>query len=232
MELSTFKKIIDWIVNYGLLTLLIVILTYYGLKISIKIMRFVNLHYKAKNLMYLKVTLPRSDSKLDQEKRTEKDFKEKVAIMAQLYRALYEIRELNLWNLIKTKIWQADNVSFELFVENHQLNFYVVVNKYYKNIVEKQITTFYKSADIQIEEKPYNLYEKGKYAKGYFLYARRAFYYPIRIFKQMEEDPLNDIANVLSKLEEGEKAAVQIIINPVTNEKWREIGRASCRERV
>ena len=28
------------------------------------------------------------DSKLDQEKRTEKDFKERVAVMTQLYRAL------------------------------------------------------------------------------------------------------------------------------------------------
>ena len=76
--------------------------------------------------------------------------------MAQLYRALYEIREMNLWNTIKTKIWQADNVSFELFVEKHQLSFYVVVNKYYRSIVEKQITTFYKDADIKVSKEPYS----------------------------------------------------------------------------
>jgi len=32
----------------------------------------------AKNLVYMKVTLPKSDSKLDKEKETKKDFKEKI----------------------------------------------------------------------------------------------------------------------------------------------------------
>ncbi|MBU0727418.1 type IV secretion system DNA-binding domain-containing protein [Patescibacteria group bacterium] len=171
----------------------------------------------------MKVVLPRSDSKMDQEQRTEKDFKEKVAIMSQLFRGLYEIRELNLWNLIKTKIWQADNISFEIFVEKQQLNFYVVVNEYYKNIVEKQITTFYKDADIQIEEKPYDLFEKGKKIKSYFMFAKRDYWYPINTYKALEQDPLNELANVLSKLQPNEKAAIQMIANPVANPKWSAI---------
>jgi hypothetical protein len=175
----------------------------------------------AKHLVYLRITLPRSDSKIDQEKRTEKDFKEKIAVMSQLYQALYEIREMNLWNTLKTKLWQADNISIELFLENQQLSFYVVVDRYYQSIVEKQITTFYKDADIQIEEKPYELFSKGKQVRGYFMYAKRPFYYPIQTYKALEDDPLNDIANVLSKLEPNEKAAVQVIVNPVASEKWR-----------
>ncbi len=212
---------IEWLKNYGLWALLIVVGGWYVLKYLIRLMRVIYLHYEAKHLVYLKVTLPRSDSKMDQEKRTEKDFKEKVAVMAQLYRALYEIREMNLWNMIKTKIWQADNVSFELIVENHQLNFYVVTNKYYESIIEKQITTFYKDADIQVIDKPYDIFEKGKVIRSYFMYAKRPFWYPINTYKAMEEDPLNDIANVLSKLQPNEKAAIQVIVNPVTSEKWR-----------
>ncbi len=169
----------------------------------------------------MKVTLPRSDSKMDQEQRTEKDFKEKVAIMAQLYRALYEIRELNLWNTIKTKIWQADNISFELFLENHELGFYVVADKFYQNILEKQVTSFYKDADIKILDKSYELFEKGKKVRGYFMYTKKDFWFPIHTYKVMEQDPLNDMANVLSKLKTGEKACMQMIINPVANNKWR-----------
>ena len=60
-------------------------------------MRFIYALLQAPKLICLKVILPRSDSKLDQEKRTEKDFKEKVAIMEQLYRALWEIRSLTFW---------------------------------------------------------------------------------------------------------------------------------------
>lgn len=222
--------ILEWLKAYGLWTLLIVVGGWYALKWLIKIARIIYLHRSAKHLVYLKITLPRSDSKMDQEKRTEKDFKEKVAVMAQFYRALYEIREMNLWNVIKTKIWQSDNISLELFLENHQLNFYVVTNEYYRSIIEKQITTFYKDADIQAEKTPYNLFEKGKKTRGYYVYAKRDFWYPIQTYKAMEQDPLNDVANVLSKLQDGEKAAIQMIVNPVTNEKWRktteEVGTA------
>jgi len=225
MDPQQIKKIIentiDWIMNYGLWTIAIVIGGWYALKWTIKLARLINLHRSSKHLVYLKVTLPRSDSKADQERRTEKDFKEKIAVMSQLYRALYEIREMNLWNTIKTKIWQADNISFELFVEKNQLNFFVVVNKYYQSIVEKQITTFYKDADIKAYEEPYKLYEKGKKSRGYFLYAKKPFWFPINTYKNMEQDPLNDIANVLSKLQPNERAAIQIIVNPVANERWR-----------
>ena len=214
------QVILNWIGEYWLTALIIIFGGYYAIKYFIKTARLIHLQRSSKNLVFLKIELPRSDSKIDQEKRTEKDFKEKVAVMAQLFRALYEIRELNLWNLIKTKIWQSDNISFEMLVEKQQLSFYVVVNKYYKNIVEKQITTFYKDADIKISKEPYDLFEKGKKAKAYFMYAKRNFWFPINTYKAMEQDPLNDLANVLSKLSTSEKASIQIIANPVTNSKW------------
>ena len=225
MDVEKIKHIagitLEWLKNYGLWTLLIVVGGWYALKWLIKLARIIYLHHTAKHLVYIKVTLPRSDSKMDQEKRTEKDFKEKVAVMAQLYRALYEIREMNLWNMIKTKIWQADNISFELFLEKHQLSFYVVVNEYYQSIIEKQITSFYKDADIQVGKEPYTLFEKGKKVRGYFMYTKRDYWFPIHSYKVMEQDPLNDVANVLSKLQPDEKACIQMIINPVATEKWR-----------
>ncbi len=214
------ETVLGFIQEYWLITLIVIFGGYYGFKLLIRIARIIYLHRTAKNLVYLKITLPRSDSKMDQERRTEKDFKEKVAIMSQLYRALYEIRELNLWNTIKTKIWQADNISFELFVEKQQLSFYVVMNKYYRSIVEKQITTFYKDADIKMSEEPYELFTKGKKVKGFFMYAKRDFWFPINTYKVMEQDPLNNLANVLSKLSPDEKAGIQIIVNPAANSKW------------
>jgi len=217
------QNILIWSREYWQEALIAVIFIFYVLPWLIKLMRFIHSHNTAKNLIYMKVELPRSDSKIDQERRTEKDFKEKVAIMSQLYRAVYEIRELNLMNMLKTKIWQADNISFELFVEKQQLSFYVVVNKVYANIIEKQITTFYDDADIKVSTEPYVLFEKGKVAKSYFMYTKRKFWYPVNTYKQMEQDPLNDITNVFSKLNPDEKAAIQIIVNPVANSKWNKV---------
>ena len=200
------KMALAWGQEYWQEALIAFAIIFYGLPLLMRLARFIFVHRMAKHLVYIKVELPRSDSKIDQEKRTEKDFKEKVAIMSQLYRALYEIRELNLWNLIKTKIWQADNISFELFAENQQLSFYVVVHEKYKNIIEKQITTFYNDADVKLTTEPYKLFEKGKSVKAYFMFTKKEYWYPVNTFKNMEQDPLNDITNVFSKLEPNEKS--------------------------
>ena len=56
--------------------------------------------------------------------------------------------------------------------------------------------------------------------RGFFLYTKQKFWNPIRTFKNLENDPLNDMGNVLSKLESDEKAVIQIIINPCDND-WQ-----------
>lgn len=223
-QLLQYGKIaLSYLTEYWQEALIAVVFVFYIIPMILRLIRFLHMHRLAKKLVYMKVELPRSDSKIDQEKRTEKDFKEKVAVMSQLFRAVYEIRELNLWNLIKTKIWQADNISFELFVENQQLSFYVVMNKVYEKIIEKQITTFYSDADIKISHKPYNLFEKGKAVKSYYMYTKRDYWYPINSYKNLEQDPLNDITNVFSKLGADEKAGIQMIVNPTSNSKWNKV---------
>ena len=47
--------------------------------------------YYSKNLRYLRIVLPRSDSKLDKEKETKKDFKEKIGMMSMFYKAVHKL---------------------------------------------------------------------------------------------------------------------------------------------
>jgi hypothetical protein len=58
--------------------ILYILLFYVFYRVSKALLRFVFELYYAKNLRYLKVTVPRADSKLDKEKETKKDFKEKI----------------------------------------------------------------------------------------------------------------------------------------------------------
>jgi hypothetical protein len=58
-----------------------------------KALRFAFELYYAKNLRYLRITLPRSDSKLDKEKETKKDFKEKIGMMSMFYKAVHKLAE-------------------------------------------------------------------------------------------------------------------------------------------
>ncbi|MDB4979204.1 MAG: hypothetical protein JWM56_1390 [Candidatus Peribacteria bacterium] len=167
----------------------------------------------------MKVLLPRSDSKADQEKRTEKDFKEKVAIMEQLYRALWEVKDLTFWRLVHFWIFRYATISFELFVESGELTFYVITQPNLVSIVEKQITAYYSDAEVRVQHTP-SIWPKGYKLVGYNMVTKKPYWYPIRFYEQMQDDPLNDIANVLSKMRVDETAAIQVIITPVFDDTW------------
>lgn len=171
-------------------------------------------------LIYLKITLPREESQKDKEKSEEKDFKEKISIMEQFFRNIHELGELSLQNIIRTWIYKSDIISFELVAQKKVVEFYVVVHKRYHNLIEKQITSYYPNADISYE-KPYNIYPKGNKLKCYFVYLKKPNFYPIKTFKTLENDPLNDLTNIFSKLEENDVSAIQIILRPNKNKKWQ-----------
>jgi hypothetical protein len=177
--------------------------------------------------VYIQVTMPREESQKDKENATEKDFREKIAIMEQLYRALHEIRELNLSNRIWVWLFKRDTVSFEIHARAQDLTFYVSVHPYYAEILEKQITSFYPSASIDYV-KPEGLRAKDSKKratlKGYYLYLKRLNWYPLKTYKTIENDPLNDFTNVLSKLEGSDRAVIQMVLRP-RHEKWQKEAR-------
>jgi len=174
---------------------------------------------QSKKLVSLKIIMPRDDSKIDQEKRTEKDFKEKIAVMEQLFRALWEVKSLNFWQMLHFWFFRNIIMSFELFLENGQLMFYVVTQPGLVSIVEKQITSFYPNAEVTPEKTP-DIWPKGTKLVGYHMTFSKRFYYPLRCYTDMQDDPLNGISNVLSKLEANEKASVQIVLTPSFSNKW------------
>jgi hypothetical protein len=169
--------------------------------------------FNERKLVYMQITLPRDDSPKDKDKETEKDFREKIAIMEQLYRSIYEIRELSVANIVRRFIFNHNIVSFEIVAKEKTVSFVVVVPEEYQSIVEKQITSYYSEADVQII-KPYDIKPSGKSAVAYYAHEKNAYWFPIKTFKTIENDPLNSMTNVLSKLAEDEIAVVQLMIRP------------------
>ncbi|MFA6528887.1 MAG: type IV secretion system DNA-binding domain-containing protein [Candidatus Gracilibacteria bacterium] len=214
----------DWLIANPLIAVLYVVGFYVAWKTFWKLLRFWYALHRRKYLKYMKITLPREDSQKDKEQATEKDFKEKMGNMEQLFRGLHEIRELTLSNRIRVWLFDHAIVSFELFVEKKELSFYVVTDEYYADIVEKQVTSFYSSADIQVFDKPYTIesndLKQSNSVMGYYLRQANKFWFPLKTYKTLENDPLNDLTNVMSKLEENEKAVIQIVVKP-RSAKWQ-----------
>jgi hypothetical protein len=183
--------------------------------------RFLYAILQARRLTVMKVLLPRSESKIDEEKRTEKDWKERVAVMEQLIRALWEVKSLNIWSVLHTWIWRYNTMSFEMYVERNEITFYVVVRPELADLVEKQITSFYRDAEVTIEERTPEIWLEDTRLVGYYMRLKKPFMFPIRYYENLQDDALNDLANVLSKLQENEHATIQVIINPVFSDFWQ-----------
>ncbi len=202
--------------------LLIPVSAYFVMKYVMSTIRFNYALWQSKKLVHMKVLLPRSDSKIDQEKRTEKDFKEKIAIMEQLYRALWEVRSLTFWQTVHFWFFRFNTISFEIFMEKNELSFHVLTKPNLVSIVEKQITSFYSDAEVTIVPN-IDIWPKGYKLVGYHMTFAKKFYYPVRFYEQMQDDPLNDLSNVLSKLDDGELATIQVTITPSFSNKWGKI---------
>ncbi len=140
--------------------------------------------------------------------------------MEQFFRNIHEIGELSLENLVRTWLFHDDIVSFEYIAKNKVIDFYVIVQKKFYELIEKQITSYYPSAEVSVEE-PIDIHPKGNKLKCYYAYQKNDYFFPLKTYKNLENDPLNDLTNIFSKLEETDIAAIQIIIRPKKGTKWQ-----------
>ena len=179
---------------------------------------------RALNLTFLKVTLPKKESDLDEKKETTKDFKEQIALMEQLLASLKSIYS----NKILTKILGQDIISFEYIAYEWEIFFYVVIPKKYKALIEKQINSFYVDAVIEEDIEP-NIFENKKYIEWTYINTKKDFFLPFKTYQKLESDPINNITNALSKLEEAESAAIQILLKPVDDDWQKDCSDASSK---
>jgi len=113
-------------------------------------MRFIFELYYSKNLRYLRVSVPRSDSKLDKEKETKKDFKEKIGTMSMFYKSIHKISEAGLKDTFLNFFFKHSKISLELIYQNGEVSFYIVTYKSYVNLVTQHLTSNYPDAEVLI----------------------------------------------------------------------------------
>jgi hypothetical protein len=200
------------ILYYLLLIILIIVWTY----VFIKTMRFLFELYYSKNLRYLRITLPRADSKLDKEKETKKDFKEKIGMMSMFYKAIHKLAEAWLKDTFLNAIFKHSKISLELVYENNELTFYIVTYKSYVNLISQHLTSIYTDAEILVvDKKDYiNIKPEWYSMRGASLWKENDDVFPIKTFKYLEDDPINNFTNVFGWLNKEDKAVYQVVIKP------------------
>ncbi|MBT6068551.1 ATP-binding protein [Candidatus Peregrinibacteria bacterium] len=184
------------------------------------------------DMVFLLVRIPRKDSKEDIEKTREmyssgNDFKEAVGVMAHFLEQLSGISSEDLSQRAK----RQEFLSFEYAVQDKLINFYIVCPNELADILEKQITGFYPDCYLERVE-DYNIFHPGsKIAVRPMRFNTPSKpWRPIRTYKIMNSDSLNSIINVMSKFEENEGAAIQIMMRPIISTRWQEKGQDEAKE--
>ncbi len=199
-------------------------LTYYpwllgGLVGIVVIAQLLRRYYNFKRtleLVFLRVMIPKKDSKEDSSGDAEhdqfgsgKEFKKITGLMVHLLQNL---------QIIFSRKWRyrfigQDFFSLEYAVLDGNLYFYIVIPRRFKYVVEKQITSFYK--DAVIDQTPdYNIFRKGNHTAGTYLVLKKSYAQPLNTFQKLESESINSILNAFSKIALDEGAAVQIMLRP------------------
>lgn len=138
-----------------------------------------------------------------------------VSLMEQLFSSLKSTHS----SRVLKKILGQDTMSFEYIAHESEILFYITCTRDYKKLLEKQINGFYPDAIIE-ETKEINIFENRKSFSTTYLNTAKNFAYPIKTYQKLESDPINNITNAFSKLDEDQSAALQILVKPIAD-SWQ-----------
>lgn len=202
------------ILNYVFTWLLILIFIYLIWKTIKYGSRYVYSFINQSRFVYLKVMLPRWDNKLDreQDKELAKDMKEKIWRMSQVYMNFHKITELSTWDILMYKIFSKQKIVMMYHYEWWLLNFIVWTLPEYANIIEWAISSQFSNCSIEEIKKPKFFWKK--YSDVTILGLKENPIYTIKMFKLMPDDPINNIIDAMSKVQNTDTVTLLMPIKP------------------
>lgn len=172
--------------------------------------------FNSHRLVFMKVLLPRWDSKADRDiaKEIAKDMKEKISRMSQVYTSLHKLGHLSVRDNLMRWMFGKAKVTFMLHYEDSQLHFIVSTYPEYKKIIESAIGAQYADASIEIMDQP-KLFKKD-FDNIIPMQAVKEWAYPIRTYKQLADDPMNNIIDSIAKISPEDTFTMLFTIKPAS----------------
>ena len=200
---------------YALDGILIFIGTMILLIIVRNMMRFFYDVFNSGRIIYLKVLLPRGQSKLDreQEKELAKDMKEKIWRMGQVFHNFHKIGGLSMKENIMTKIFDKPKTTMIYHYEEWVLNFIIWTYPEYQQILEGAISAQFPNCSIEKMLRP-NFF-KRKYSDIIPIEPKKDPLYNIKTYKQQPDDPMNNIIDAIGKISRYDTLSIIMPIKPM-----------------
>jgi len=182
---------------------------------------------RALNMSLFLISVPRESSQTGsgQPQQSEKDI---ISVMEQLYSSFTNLHAKG-WNKF---LYGEPYLSLEIGVHHigEEIHFYMAVPRSYEQIFEKQVNSFFPTAQVE-RIKDYNIFNpQGVSLAGIFRLKNNPIL-PFKTYQMLQADPLGGLATAFSKLQkEGEGAAIQILIRPTHQDGLRKLAQKTAKE--
>lgn len=156
-------------------------------------------------------------------------WKEEIGKMEQLYTSFARLRDRKA--TVSVLLFGKPTITLELAkpAGAEEILFYIAVPRKFRSSLEKQIHSYFPNSSIQKVE-DYTIFSPGSATAFSTVSLHKSPTMPIRTYEVMDSDPLNEIANSLSKLDtETEGASVQVILQEGGG-SWRKRGKVIAHE--
>jgi hypothetical protein len=165
-------------------------------------------------------------NKTEEEKSKDGEtWKGEIGAMEQMLTAFSSVRDTR--GLFKRLIYGSPCISLEIAnsAKSEEIIFFIAIPKRFRENIEKQIHSFFPYASLE-KTTDFNIFCPGGKTEASIIKLKNKFFLPIKTYEKQEIDPLNAIANALSKLDvKNEGAAVQLVIRPAGT-AWRGEGKS------
>jgi hypothetical protein len=169
-------------------------------------------------------------NKTEEDKNKEgESWKGEIGAMEQMLTAFSSIRDTR--SFFRKMIYGSPAISLEIAnsAKSEEIVFFIAVPRKFRENIEKQIHSFFPYASLE-KTTDFNIFAPGSVTEASIIKLKNKFALPIRTYENQEMDPLNAIANAISKLETvSEGAAIQLVLRPAGT-AWRAKGRRIAHE--
>lgn len=163
--------------------------------------------------------------KTDESKpKTGDEWRDEIKGMEQLLTSLANLKRATPW--WQKMFFSPPHLIFEIAnpSSSEEIFFYLSLPKRFRESVEKQIHSFFPHAVIE-KVPEYTIFSPAGVTAVSILSLKETAALPLKTYKTLSVDPLNEISNALSKLETvSEGAAIQIVLAPAPV-GWRRASR-------
>jgi hypothetical protein len=151
-------------------------------------------------------------------------WKEEIGSMEQLLTTLSNIRDKKpFWYRM---LYSEPYIALEIANPSgsEEIHFYMAVPSKFRESIEKQVHSYFPNASME-KISDYTVFAPGSFTAAATFGLKRLHALPITTYEHMDVDPLNEISNALSKLnEQGEGAVIQLILCPA-GKAWKSKGK-------